>query len=230
MVLGRWHPLRLCCLGKHQHRVKSHPGSTGWWTRAEGSSWGCLGTPDGNHSAGCHSWTSSGMHRHGLAVSWGLEQVLAVCSLCWWWALQQMGFLFINSSSAPKTSVVKTWSAPSDQARICHSGLMRCWQRVELVLGILHISFLPLENTKAREAKKQSKTTYCLYFLIVSKSGGVMQTPINPMALLGENPVEFGRGCWQKTGSIESIILFELFITIDSAGIGGRLNRRQPEF
>lgn len=81
--LAEWHPLKLCCLRKHQHRVESHPGCTGWLTRPEGSSWGCLGTSDGNHSVGWHSWTSSGMHRHGLAMSWGLEQVLAVCSLCW---------------------------------------------------------------------------------------------------------------------------------------------------
>lgn len=139
-------------------------------------------------------------------------------------------FLLINYSSVPKISAVKTWSAPNDKGRICHLGFMRCWQRVELVLGILHISFLPLETTEAGEAKKQSKTTYCLYFLIVSKRGGIMQTPINPMALLGENPVEFGRGCWQKTGSVESVVLFKLFITMDSAGAGGRLNRRQLEF
>lgn len=168
------------------------------------------------------------MHRHGWALSWGLEQALTVCSLCW--ALQPGVFLLINSSFVPKTSVVKTWPAPNHKGRICHLGLMRCWQRAELVLGILHISFPPLETTGAREAKKRSKTTYCLYFLILSKRGGIMQTPINPMALLGENPVAFGRGCWQITGSVESVVLFELFITIASAGAGGRLNGRQLEF
>lgn len=230
LILGRWRPLKLCCLGKHQHRVKSHPGCTGWWAWAGGSSWGCLGTSERNHSAGWHSWTSSGMHEHGWAVSWELEKALAACSLCWWWTLQQGVLLLINSSFVLKTSVVQTRSAPNHKGRICHSALMRCWQRVELVLGILHISFLPLGTTEAREEKKQSKTTYCLYFLIVSKRGGIMQTPINPMALLGENPVAFGRGCWQITGSVESIVLFELFITTESAGVGSRLNGRQLEF
>lgn len=134
------------------------------------------------------------MHRHGLAMSWGLEQVLAVCSLCWQWALKRGDFINYLQL-CPQTSVVQTCSAPNGKGRICHLGLMRCWQRVELILGILHISFPPLEITEAREAKKQSKTTYCLYFLVVSKRGGIMQTPINAMALLGENPVVFGRGC-----------------------------------
>lgn len=227
MILGRWHPLKPLSRkapAQGEITLRVYRMVNQGWKLFLGLFGGIIlqdGTPEASWTRDAQTWIS---HVPRAGASPGcLQPVLAMDPA-------MRSFLFINSSFVSKTCVVKTCSAPNDKGRICHLGLMRCWQRAELVLGILHISFPPLETTEAREAKKQSKTTYCLYFLFVSKRGGIMQTPINPMALLGENPVVFGRGCWQKTGSIESVVLLELFITIDSAGVGGRWNGRQLEF
>lgn len=80
--------------------------------------------------------------------------------------------LFINFIFGPKTSAVKSCPAQNHRGRICCLGLTIHWQRGELALGVLYISFPPLETSlRSRGEKSKSKPYIVFIFSSCARKG-----------------------------------------------------------
>lgn len=174
-ICGRWHPLRLCSLIKHQHKVESPRAGQDGEPQLEAVCWDCSG-------AQCLiALLTSSLHRAGLRQTWTshvvvgttslccLQRFTSVFSLCWRGTLQEE--LFIDFIFGPKTSAVKSRPAQNHRGRICCLRLTIHWQRGELALGVLYISFPPLETSKVREKKANQTHILSLFCHHVQERG-----------------------------------------------------------